>query len=78
MSVQINPNNVPLDQVLPAGLTMSQAIDHVRTYASEVHALAQWMTPEAIEQVTHWADQWACLPSEALARISTETAQQAA
>lgn len=74
----VNPNGIPLDQVLPAGLTMGQAIERMRTYAHEVEALEQVLSPERLEWVTDLADQWGCLPVEALERALAQTPKTAA
>lgn len=63
---KINPNEIPLDHVLASGLTMGEAIARMSSYAHEIEALEQVLTPEQLDQLTDLADQWACLPFEAL------------
>lgn len=75
---QINPLNIPEDHVLDSGLTMGEAINRMRTYAKEIDALEEVLTPEQLDQVTDLADLWACLPFEALERALSQAAGNAA
>lgn len=75
---QINPTGIPHDQVLASGLTMGESIERVSTYADEVTALEQVLSPAQLDQVTDLADQWACLPFEALERALAQATNSAA